>query len=77
MHCNSCGMKSVSLREYSRVVDLGKHRKTIDTMYLCGACRVLNVINPKYIAKRLGNDISLPGFAIHPVAQASIETAQA
>ena len=52
MQCTSCLVHSDNLREYSRVVDLGSYRKTIDTILLCPACRVMNAINPKYVTKR-------------------------
>ncbi|HZP66894.1 MAG TPA: hypothetical protein VFB32_11345 [Rudaea sp.] len=50
MQCSSCRLDSANLREYSRVVDLGDYRKTIETVHLCPACRVLNALNPKYVA---------------------------
>lgn len=53
MQCNSCGLHSENLRESSRVVDLGQYRKTIETVHLCAACRVLNVLNRQYIANRM------------------------
>ena len=53
MQCTSCRLQSDSLHEYSRAVDLGDNRKTIDTIFLCPACRVINAINPKYISKRI------------------------
>ncbi|MEP6483447.1 MAG: hypothetical protein ABJB01_03285 [Rudaea sp.] len=56
MQCTSCGLHSDNLREYSRAVDLGDYRKTIDTIFLCAACRVFNAVNPKYVAKRIQRD---------------------
>jgi hypothetical protein len=53
MQCTSWRLQSDNLREYSRAVDLGDNRKTIDTIFLCPACRVINALNPKYIAKRI------------------------
>ncbi|HEX3896854.1 MAG TPA: hypothetical protein VHW73_11635 [Rudaea sp.] len=55
MQCTSCRVHSDNLREYSRVVDLDNNRKTIDTIFLCAACRVVNAINPKYVAMRVQN----------------------
>jgi hypothetical protein len=52
MQCTSCRLHSDNLREYSRAVDLGSNRKTIETILLCAACRVLNAINPKYVMRR-------------------------
>ena len=52
MQCTSCCLHSDNLREYSRVVDLGSHRKAIDTVLLCPACRVFNAINPKFVMRR-------------------------
>lgn len=53
MQCTSCRVDSDNLREYSRAIDLGNNRKTIDTLFLCAACRVINAINPKYVAARV------------------------
>ncbi len=52
MQCTSCLLDSDNLREYSRAVDLGAFRKTIETIFLCPACRVLNAINPRYVENR-------------------------
>jgi len=57
MQCSSCGLHSDNLREYSRAVDLGGYRKTIDTIFLCAACRVFNAINPKYAMKRVQREM--------------------
>jgi len=54
MQCTSCGTHSFNLREYSSVRRLSQHRKTIDTVHLCPACRVLNAINPKYVPFQYG-----------------------
>jgi hypothetical protein len=56
MQCTSCRLHSENLREYSRALDLGSNRKTIETIYLCAACRVINAINPKYVLKRVHRD---------------------
>jgi len=55
MQCTSCRVYSDNLREFSRVIDLGDNRKTIDTIFLCAACRVINAINPKYVYARVHN----------------------
>ena len=65
MQCTSCRLHSDNLREYSRAVDLGGNRKTIETFFLCPACRVINAINPKYVMKRAHRD-HLPGAVAHP-----------
>jgi hypothetical protein len=52
MQCTSCRIDSDNLREYSRAVDLGSFRKTIETVFLCPACRVFNAINPKFVMRR-------------------------
>lgn len=52
MQCNSCGLHSDSLREFSRVMSVGEHRKTIDTIHLCPACRVMHSLMPHYVEKR-------------------------
>ena len=52
MQCTSCRLDSDNLREYSRAIDLGSHRKTIETIFLCPACRVFNAINPKFVMRR-------------------------
>ena len=60
MQCTSCRAHSDNLREYSRAVDLGGNRKTIETIFLCAPCRVINAINPKYVvgarARRIRQD---------------------
>jgi hypothetical protein len=58
MECTSCRLHSDNLREYSRAVDLGGNRKTIETILLCPACRVINAINPKYVMKRVREHVS-------------------
>jgi len=65
MQCTSCRLHSDNLREYSRAVDLGSNRKTIETIYLCAACRVINAINPKYVMKRIHRD-PVSGAVAHP-----------
>jgi hypothetical protein len=35
MQCTACRTHSNNLREYSRVVTIREHRKTIETAYLC------------------------------------------
>ena len=65
MQCTSCRLHSDNLREYSRAVDLGGNRKTIETIFLCAACRVINAINPKYVMKRVHRD-PVHGAAAHP-----------
>ena len=56
MQCTSCRAHSDNLREYSRAVDLGGNRKTIETIFLCAPCRVINAINPKYVSARVHNE---------------------
>ena len=56
MQCTSCRLHSDNLREYSRAVDLGSNRKTIETILLCAACRVINAINPRYEMRRVQSD---------------------
>jgi hypothetical protein len=62
MQCTSCRLHSDNLHEYSRAVDLGSNRKTIETILLCAACRVINAINPKYVMRRVHREPS-PGVA--------------
>jgi len=57
MQCTACRLHSNNLREYSRVVALGQYRKTIETAYLCPACRVLNVLNPRYVVQHTQRDL--------------------
>jgi len=57
MQCTACRLHSNNLREYSRVAALGNNRKTIETAYLCPACRVLNVLNPRYIVQHTQRDL--------------------
>jgi hypothetical protein len=52
VQCSVCHAESHSLREYSRsALDL-QNRKTIQTQYLCGVCRIVLLINPKLAAAR-------------------------
>ena len=52
MQCSVCHAESHNLREYSRsALDL-QNRKTIQTHYLCGVCRIVLLINPKLAAAR-------------------------
>ena len=52
MQCSVCHAESQNLREYSRsALDL-QNRKTIHTQYLCGVCRIMLLINPKFAAAR-------------------------
>ncbi|HEX6833530.1 MAG TPA: hypothetical protein VF132_08350 [Rudaea sp.] len=60
MQCDSCGLHTDRLREYSRVIDLGKYRKTIETVQLCAACRVMNALNPRYVARRVDEHHAIP-----------------
>ena len=57
MQCTACRTHSNNLREYSRVVTIREHRKTIETAYLCPACRVMNALNPRYIVKHALRDV--------------------
>ena len=56
MQCTACHSHSNNLREYSRVVTIREHRKTIETAYLCPACRVMNALNPRYVVKHALRD---------------------
>lgn len=47
MQCSACQTDSNNLREYSRVVTIREHRKTIETAYLCPACRIMKALNPQ------------------------------
>ena len=52
MQCSICQAESQNLREYSRsALDL-QNRKTIQTQYLCGVCRIVLLLNPKRAAAR-------------------------
>src|SRR6478609_10811658 len=52
VQCSVCHAESHNLREYSRsALDL-QNRKTIQTQYLCGVCRIVLLINPKLAAAR-------------------------
>jgi len=52
VQCSVCHAESHNLREYSRsALDL-QNRKTIQTQYLCGFCRIVLLINPKLAAAR-------------------------
>ena len=52
MQCSVCHAESQNLREYSRsALDL-QNRKTIQTQYLCGVCRIVLLVNPKLAAAR-------------------------
>ena len=52
MQCSVCHAESHNLREYSRsAVDL-QNRKTIQTQFLCGVCRIMLLINPRLAAAR-------------------------
>ena len=63
MQCTACHAHSNNLREYSRVVTIREHRKTIETAYLCPACRVMNALNPRYVVKHALRDIHSPDAA--------------
>jgi len=63
MQCTACRTHSNNLREYSRVVTIREHRKTIETAYLCPACRVMNALNPRYVVKHALRDV-------HPLDEA-------
>jgi hypothetical protein len=56
MQCTACRSHSNNLREYSRVVTIREHRKTIETAYLCPACRVMNALNPRFVVKHAQPD---------------------
>jgi hypothetical protein len=56
MQCTACRTHSNNLREYSRVVTIREHHKTIETAYLCPACRVMNALNPRYVVKHAFRD---------------------
>ncbi len=52
MQCSVCHAHSHNLREYSRsALDL-QNRKTIQTQYLCGVCRIVLLVNPRFAAAR-------------------------
>ena len=63
MQCTACRTHSNNLREYSRVVTIREHRKTVETAYLCPACRVMNALNPRYVVKHALRDV-------HPLDEA-------
>ena len=63
MQCTACRTHSNNLREYSRVVTIREHRKTVETAYLCPACRVINALNPRYVVKHTHRDV-------HPLDEA-------
>ncbi len=63
MQCTACRTHSNNLREYSRVVTIREHRKTVETAYLCPACRVMNALNPRYVVKRALRDVHAPDEA--------------
>lgn len=52
MQCSICQAESQNLREYSRSALDPQNRKTIQTQYLCGVCRIVLLINPKRAAAR-------------------------
>ena len=52
MQCSVCHAESQNLREYSRSALDVQNRKTIHTQYLCGVCRIMLLINPKFAAAR-------------------------
>jgi hypothetical protein len=52
VQCSVCHAHSHNLREYSRsALDL-QNRKTIQTQYLCGVCRIVLLVNPRFAAAR-------------------------
>lgn len=57
MQCTACRTHSNNLREYSRVVTISEHRKTLETAYLCPACRVMNALNPRYVVKHAPHEL--------------------
>jgi len=52
VQCSVCHAHSHNLREYSRSALDPQNRKTIQTQYLCGVCRIVLLINPKLAAAR-------------------------
>jgi hypothetical protein len=52
VQCSVCHAESQNLREYSRSALDPQNRKTIQTQYLCGVCRIMLLINPKFAAAR-------------------------
>jgi hypothetical protein len=52
VQCSVCHAESHNLREYSRSALDPQNRKTIQTQYLCGVCRIVLLINPKLAAVR-------------------------
>jgi hypothetical protein len=77
MQCNSCGLHSENLREYSRAVDLGDYRKTIETLQLCPACRVINALNPRYVSSRMSQAKAIRCETIPGVLQPHAISAEA
>jgi hypothetical protein len=76
MQCTACRTHSNNLREYSRVVTIREHRKTIETAYLCPACRVMNALNPRYVVKHgLGDVHPLDGARRLPISGVGYVTA--
>ncbi len=63
MQCTACRTHSNNLREYSRVVTIREHHKTIETAYLCPACRVMNALNPRYVVKHMLREVHAPDEA--------------
>ena len=52
VQCSVCHAESHNLREYSTSAVDARNRKTIQTQYLCGVCRIVLLINPKLAAAR-------------------------
>ena len=47
MQCSACQTDSDNLREYSRVVTIREYRTTIETAYLCPACRIMKALSSR------------------------------
>jgi len=69
MQCTACRIHSNNLREYSRVVTIREHRKSIETAYLCPACRVMNALNPRYVVKQTAHELHVGDARCLPLSR--------
>jgi len=68
MQCSSCRAESASLTEYSVVATVSNFRKTIETIHLCAVCRIIYLIKPAHIARRMAQSAMDKPFARRRVA---------
>lgn len=55
MQCSCCHAESASLTEYSVVATVARFRKTIETLHLCAVCRIVYIIKPAHIFRRIAH----------------------